>query len=255
VTVAIAPTTAAEQQTPATASGVILDQTGGALPGVAVTVTDRASGEEFRTVSDGGGRFAFRTLPPAQYALVARLPGFAAAADSLSLTAGASTERVITLALGTIVETISVDCSATRAIGVSEPRNLAAHDPQPRRGGTPVLIEAVFDRVLQTFVPVLSAQTADRAPVRVGGNISAPRRLTFTGPRCPSALPSAEALVIVVGHIGVDGHVSELRVLRTPLAELGELAAAAVREWTFTPTLLNGDPVAITATFQFVFRQ
>ena len=52
--------------------------------------------------------------------------------------------------------------------------------------------------------------------------------------------------------IGEDGRVRDTRVLRSiPL--LDEAALGAVRQWEYTPTLLNGAPVPIimTVTVQF----
>ena len=50
-----------------------------------------------------------------------------------------------------------------------------------------------------------------------------------------------QGVVILEAVIGADGKVQDLRVLRSiPL--LDEAALAAVRDWEYTPTLLNGEP-------------
>jgi len=59
----------------------------------------------------------------------------------------------------------------------------------------------------------------------------------------PSIAQSArvQGVVIVEATIGPDGKVSDARVLRSiPL--LDQAALDAVRQWVFTPTLLNGVP-------------
>jgi protein TonB len=59
-------------------------------------------------------------------------------------------------------------------------------------------------------------------------------------------------VVILEARIEPDGRVLNARVLRSiPL--LDEAALEAVRQWEFTPTLLNGSPVPVlmTLTIQF----
>jgi len=59
--------------------------------------------------------------------------------------------------------------------------------------------------------------------------------------------------VILEAVLGVDGVVREVGVLRSiPL--LDEAALQAVRQWQFTPTLLNGEPVPVVLTVTVVFR-
>ena len=56
-----------------------------------------------------------------------------------------------------------------------------------------------------------------------------------------------EGLVILEALIAEDGTVRDVEVLRrAPLFE--ESAIAAVRQWRFSPTLLNGEPVPIVMT-------
>ena len=64
-----------------------------------------------------------------------------------------------------------------------------------------------------------------------------------------------EGIVIIEAIIGADGRVQQARVLRSkPL--LDEAALDAVRQWVFTPTLLNGVPVPVimTVTVNFTLR-
>jgi protein TonB len=64
-----------------------------------------------------------------------------------------------------------------------------------------------------------------------------------------------EGVVIIEAVIGTDGRVQQARVLRSkPL--LDEAALTAVRQWVFTPTLLNGVPVPLimTVTVNFTLR-
>ncbi len=92
------------------------------------------------------------------------------------------------------------------------------------------------------------------APVRVGGNIKPPMKTKDIRPVYPPIAQSArvQGVVIIEATIGPNGRVQDARVLRSiPL--LDAAALDAVRQWEFTPTLLNGVPVPVimTVTVQF----
>jgi protein TonB len=94
-------------------------------------------------------------------------------------------------------------------------------------------------------------------PVRVGGNIQAPTKVTNVDPRYPPVAQAArvQGVVILEAVIGPDGRVTDVKVLRSvPL--LDEAAIDAVRQWAYTPTLLNGVavPVIMTVTVNFQLR-
>jgi len=91
-------------------------------------------------------------------------------------------------------------------------------------------------------------------PVPVGGQIEAPRRLRSIAPVYPPIAQQArvEGEVAIEAVIGEDGRVREARVVRgKPL--LNDAALEAVKQWTFTPTRLNGQPVAVIMTVTVVF--
>jgi TonB family protein len=60
--------------------------------------------------------------------------------------------------------------------------------------------------------------------------------------------------VILLVVIGEDGIPIDARVLHGLGADLDATAMAAVRQWRFQPTLLNGKPVSSTATIELDFR-
>jgi protein TonB len=95
------------------------------------------------------------------------------------------------------------------------------------------------------------------APVRVGGNIKTPTKTKDVRPVYPPIAQSArvQGVVILEATIGPDGRVQDVRVLRSiPL--LDAAAIEAVRQWQYTPTLLNGVPVPVimTVTVNFTLR-
>lgn len=94
-------------------------------------------------------------------------------------------------------------------------------------------------------------------PLPVGGRIREPSKLRHVAPIYPVIAQQArvEGVVIIEATIGTDGRVEQARVLRSkPL--LDEAALAAVRQWVFTPTLLNAVPVPVimTVTVHFTLR-
>jgi protein TonB len=90
--------------------------------------------------------------------------------------------------------------------------------------------------------------------VRVGAGIRMPVKTKHVAPEYPPIAQSANVTGVVILEvlIGADGRVQDTRVLRSiPL--LDQAAVDAVKQWEFTPTLLNGSPVPVimTATVQF----
>jgi protein TonB len=91
-------------------------------------------------------------------------------------------------------------------------------------------------------------------PLRVGGAIREPRKIHHVAPVYPPIAVAArkEGIVILEAEIGEDGRVRNLRVLRSTQL-LDQAAVDAVRQWTFTPTLLNGVPVPVVMTVTVAF--
>ena len=94
-------------------------------------------------------------------------------------------------------------------------------------------------------------------PVRVGRNISPPTKTRDVQPRYPEVARAArvQGVVILEVTIGSTGVVTDVSVLRSvPL--LDDAAIAAVLQWQYTPTLLNGVPVPVimTVTVNFSLR-
>ena len=92
-------------------------------------------------------------------------------------------------------------------------------------------------------------------PVRIGGNIAAPTKTHDAAPVYPGIAQAArvQGMVIIQATIGVDGRVIDAAVLKSvPL--LDEAALAAVRQWRYTATRLNGAPVAVVMTVTVNFQ-
>ncbi len=90
--------------------------------------------------------------------------------------------------------------------------------------------------------------------IRIGGAVLAPTKTKHVAPVYPAIAQDAkvQGVVILETLIGVDGKITNARVLRS-VPMLDQAALDAVMQWEFTPTQLNGQPVPVlmTVTVQF----
>jgi protein TonB len=94
-------------------------------------------------------------------------------------------------------------------------------------------------------------------PVRVGGVVHEPRKVVYVAPVYPDLALKAGigGMVIVEATIDERGRVQDAKVLRG-VPVLDAAALEAVRQWVYTPTLLDGvpTPVVMTVTVRFMVR-
>jgi periplasmic protein TonB len=91
-------------------------------------------------------------------------------------------------------------------------------------------------------------------PIRVGSVVRAPQKVHHVAPSYPAIAQQAKigGVVILEALIAEDGSVRDVKVLKSvPL--LDAAATDAVRQWRFTPTLLNGVPVQVIMTVTVTF--
>lgn len=103
--------------------------------------------------------------------------------------------------------------------------------------------------------PPPPAPEPPKGPVRVGGQIKEPTKVRHVPPVYPDVAKQArvQGVVVLEAVISPSGEVTNVKVLRgVPL--LNDAAAAAVRQWSYTPTTLNGQPVAVVMTVTVNFR-
>ena len=97
----------------------------------------------------------------------------------------------------------------------------------------------------------------DPTAVRVGGSIKPPVKLVDARPVYPDDAREArvQGVVILEVLVGPDGKVLDSRILRS-IPMFDQAATDAVRQWVFTPTLLNGTPVKVlmTVTVNFTLQ-
>ena len=157
-----------------------------------------------------------------------------------------------------VVQTTAVNLDA---VPLEEPNSIApeplvAFDAVP--SGPGVLIAGVGDPVgdgLGLAPPPPAPRVATPPPpIRVGSVIRPPQKVHHVAPLYPPIAQQAKisGVVILEALLAEDGSVRDVKVLRSvPL--LDTAATDAVRQWRFTPTLLNGVPVqvimSVTVTF------
>ncbi|HLA79800.1 MAG TPA: energy transducer TonB [Vicinamibacteria bacterium] len=91
--------------------------------------------------------------------------------------------------------------------------------------------------------------------VRVGGQIKEPKKLKAVNPVYPDIAKQArvQGVVILECTISPQGRVTNVTLLRgIPL--LDQAAIDAVKQWVYTPTLLNGVPVPVIMTVTVNFK-
>ncbi|HEY1218852.1 MAG: energy transducer TonB [Bryobacteraceae bacterium] len=100
------------------------------------------------------------------------------------------------------------------------------------------------------------AQPLPTAPIRLtGGDVRLAHPIHRVEPRYPQTAIAARISgpVELEGTIGTDGRIRDLRALSgNPL--LVPAALEAVRQWVYSPTLLNGKPVEVIAPITVIFR-
>ena len=233
---AIAIAVASAQGAFSTFSGTVFDPLNGYLPGVTMTLTNTQSGAKHEIRSDRTGHFEFVGLPPGAYTLQAILPGFSVLSGTLDLT-GRDVQRDVTLKIGQLQETISV--RASRGDANASP----AAPPKPRRPAPDKSAEmkACSERISSAG--------------SMGGNLRQPSKLVDVKPRYPEALADAGVggVFEFAARIGVDGTVTDLQTTSGANPDLEQAASTAIRQWEFTPTLLNCVPVEVPMTIRVSF--
>jgi len=200
--------------------GRAIDRDGAVLPGVTVVVSSSALQTPRTVVSDGRGAFRLTGLPAGTYDVVLTLPAFKTLRGQVAVRADQRAVVGFHLDVGAREEVINV-----RGVGVA-PAPAAVRPAQP----------AVV-------------------PIRVGGAVREPRRLTYVEPVYPAAALAAgvEGRVVIEAVIGRDGMVSRAQIVQgVPL--LDEAALAAVQQWRYSATMLNGVPIEVVmhVTISFV---
>jgi TonB family protein len=107
-------------------------------------------------------------------------------------------------------------------------------------------------------LPPIAPNPVGSAPVRVGEKIPAPAKIKDAAPVYPALAKAArlEGVVVLDATIAPDGRVIDVKVLQTPdtrLPILGPAAVDAVKQWQYSPTMIDGHAVTVVLTVTVVF--
>ena len=180
-----------------------------------VVLVNEARQAKYEVKTNAGGRFEFVGLPPATTALEATGIGFQALKDMVTVS-GQNLQRNYTLKLGTLQETIIVTDDRPRAA------------PSHQRAGD-------------------AASRAENALRRApeGGSCRRRRYVTGTDLSGEPARHRHQRDGALEGRIALDGYLTDISVVGEAQPDMASSAIAAVREWQFTETLLNCQPVDV----------
>jgi hypothetical protein len=116
-----------------------------------------------------------------------------------------------------------------------------------------------FQTKLSTAMVVMilaaSAISAQQRRVQVGGDIKAPTQTKYVAPIYPANTPTVGDVKVPVDLvIGIDGSIRDLRIFLRPGSPFKEPAIAAVKQWKYTPTLIDGQAVEVEMSLDVIFK-
>ena len=91
-----------------TITGIVTDETGGALPGAHDHRADLGNGQARTVVSNADGRYLVAALPPTKYSITAELSGFSTMKQPITVNVGAALDVNFPMKLGALEETVTV---------------------------------------------------------------------------------------------------------------------------------------------------
>jgi TonB family protein len=118
-------------------------------------------------------------------------------------------------------------------------------------------VDGTFRHVGPLNIPDEFAPAEDVKPparIQLQGNVQASKIIKRVAPSYPDGArrERLEGTVRFHAIIGTDGSVQQVRVIRG-YCSLSEISLPAVKQWRYTPTLLNGEPVEVDTTIDVIF--
>jgi TonB family protein len=204
-----------------TLSGSVTNQLGGVVPGATIVLTSGDATRKYEVKADASGQYQFLGVVSGDYTLSNDTPGFKYGKTPIHV-AGATLRRDVSLEVGTLEETIMIRSSAA-------PRS------------TDVRISP----------PLKPAAAPDACTPTTGGTIKQPTKVADMRPRYPENLAASKGggVVVLDAVIGTDGAVKEATPKdQAANPDLVAAAVEAVKQWRYTPTLLNCVPIDVQMT-------
>jgi hypothetical protein len=187
------------------------------LAGATVTLVNPQEQSKYEIKSDANGHYEFVGVPPGSYVLTAEQMGFATVKREGVVLTGQPFQQNVTMQVGSLQETITVDDAP------EGPRSI------------PMV------RTAPNFKPAACTSTA-------GGYIRPPVKLKDVRPVYPAGVkPGIVQLAAVIDR---DGRVANIDVVGNDRGGetdpvLADSAATAVRQWEFSQTLLDCQPIDV----------
>lgn len=193
--------------TAASISGTVYDPSGGAAPKARITISNLDTGAQITATTGAAGEYAFRDLPGGRYVASVEAPGFAFWQRRFYLANNFDSHINAILNVGAVNEEVTVAAPGAAPADQKKP---------PSR-------------------------------IRVGGAVQAARLIQKKAPVYPesSKAQGIQGQVILRTVILKDGTPGEIMVFEAPDPSLADAAVEAVRQWLYSPTLLNGEPVEV----------
>jgi TonB family protein len=232
VTVLVAGFGVSAQEQFGTVSGTVVDQRGRTIKNVTLVLSNAAAQTKHQVKSDEAGSYQFVGVPAGTYELTFELPGMSTIKrEGLGIAGGQTATVNALMRVGTLQETIQVT-------GGSSP-------PEPPR-----IIDYTGARAEEKPDPCKTSAA--------GGCVRPPRKIKHVSPVYPAGAPGGS--VELKATIDVDGRVSNVDVIggrdgRQADPALADAAATAVRQWEFTATHLDGDPIEVTMNVHVTFTK
>ncbi len=117
------------------------------------------------------------------------------------------------------------------------------------------VIGGILSGASASYLPRPPADSAPKSPIRVGGEVKAPRLVFRVDPVYPSLLQRARVVgdVVIDAVIDPQGNVAEMQPVSGHRL-LIPAALDALRHWKYEPTILNGQAVPVELTVTITFR-
>jgi TonB family protein len=250
-------------------AGVVTDERGGAIPDVEVTARAITAGTTRSAVTDQSGRYSLGGLPSGEHELRFARDGFKPHVARVALDASAAAAADVQLRVGGVTESITLKLAPAEGgpmSAVSEATLVQRIADAPEDSAPHLALAELYyreerfaesasmmARAAALFAAEHPAPPNTPAPA-ASGDLKAPRKLRDVTPIYPADARAAgvTGMVIIEATIAEDGTV-QAAVVRRSVPMLDEAALGAVRQWLYTPTRLNGVPVAVTMSANISF--
>ena len=200
-------------------AGVVRDPSAAIVPQCEVTAKNLDGSNQEVARCTFAGEYRFASIPPGHYEVEFHAAGFMVQKVQAVVSVGAVSRVDSQLAIGSGTQTVTIT------------------------GQKPAMAPAVRPAVL----PVR---------IRVGGMVQQFQLIQQVEPEYPADAKQqgVEGNVLIRAVISKTGQVLSPEVVNTVDSRLAKAALDAVTQWTYKPTLLNGEPVETLATITLEFK-